>query len=56
MKILKKNGLQNIGFDKLTINEHFIYADGAFEFFAIKVSKDYAAVSYTHLDVYKRQS
>lgn len=42
MKILKKNGLQNIGFDRLTINEHFIYVDGSFEFFAIKVSEDYA--------------
>ena len=42
MKILKKNGWQNIGFDRLTINEHFIYVDGSFEFFAIKVSEDYA--------------
>lgn len=42
MKIIKENGLKNINFDKVAINEHFIYAGGSFEFFAIKVSEDYA--------------
>jgi|GEM_PF-1045920 len=42
MKTLKKNGLENINFDKIAINEHFIYMGESFEFFAIKVSEDYA--------------
>lgn len=42
MKTLKENVLENINFDKIARNEHFIYVDGAFEFFAIKVSEDYA--------------
>ena len=42
MKTLNENGLENINFDKIALNEHFIYVDGAFEFFAIKVSDDYA--------------
>lgn len=42
MKIIKEDGLKNINFNKVAINEHFIYAGGSFEFFAIKVSEDYA--------------
>ncbi len=42
MKTLKENGLENINFDKIAINEHFIYMGESFEFFAIKVSEDYA--------------
>lgn len=44
MKTIKVNGLENINFDKIAPNEHFIYVDGAFEFFAIKVSEDYAVL------------
>ena len=42
MKTLKENGFENINFDKIALNEHFIYVSGSFEFFAIKVSEDYA--------------
>ena len=42
MKTLKENGFENINFDKIALNEHFIYVGGSFEFFAIKVSEDYA--------------
>lgn len=42
MKTLKKDGTKNINFDSIAINEHFIYNDEPFEFFAIKVNKDYA--------------
>lgn len=42
MKTLKENGLENINFDKIAINKHFIYIGESFEFFAIKVSDDYA--------------
>lgn len=42
MKTLEKNGTKNIDFDGIAINEHFIYVDKPFEFFAIKVNKNYA--------------
>lgn len=42
MKTLKKDGTKNINFDSIAINEHFIYNDEPFEFFAIKVNKDCA--------------
>lgn len=42
MKTLKKDGTKNIDFDSIAINEHFIYADEPFEFFAIKVNENYA--------------
>ena len=44
MKILKRNGLENFNFGKLAINEHFIYVDGSFEFFAIKTNENYAVL------------
>jgi hypothetical protein len=42
MKTLKKDGTKNIDFDNIAINEHFIYNDEPFEFFAIKVNENYA--------------
>lgn len=42
MKTLKKDGTKNIDFDSIAINEHFIYNDEPFEFFAIKVNENYA--------------
>jgi len=38
----KKNGTKNIDFDGIAINEHFIYVDKPFEFFAIIQGKKYA--------------
>lgn len=36
MKTLNENGLENINFDKIALNEHFIYVDGAFEFLRLR--------------------
>lgn len=36
MKTLKENGLENINFDKIAINEHFIYIGESFEFLRLR--------------------
>lgn len=44
MKTIKKDGTKNIDFGSIAINEHFIYNDEPFEFFAIKVNENYAVL------------
>ena len=42
MNTIIANGRENINFDKIKLNEHFIYSDCGIELFAIKVSENYA--------------
>ena len=39
MKTLKENGFENINFDKIAINEHFIYMGESFEFLRLRSVK-----------------
>ena len=41
MKIIKKNEIQK--YKELKETEQFVYQDGIFEFFAIKINDDYSA-------------